>query len=141
MAYQKHSNGKGKKVWITLLVIVLIIVAVIVGVMIGRSHSGPQNMNYTKGGPTYNAEDFSDTTKQEKATVETTVDSDNKVVQVNMAKATQLAASKYPGYDFELEALRKGSDGRFYYQLEGVDSHGNVKDVRVDALSGAVTPE
>lgn len=69
------------------------------------------------------------------------MDSDNPVVQVNMAKATQLAKQKYPSYDFELEALRKGSDGRFYYQMEGVDSHGNVKDVRVDALSGAVTPE
>lgn len=128
--------------WITILVVVLIIVAVVVGVMIGRSHSGPQNLNYTKGGSTVDYGKLTQsTTVQESANVETTVDSDNPVVQVNMAKATQLAARKYPGYDFELEALRKGANGRFYYQLEGVDSHGNVKDVRVDALSGEVTPE
>ncbi len=142
MAYQKHSKGSSRKIWITILVVVIIIAAVVVGVLVGRSHSGPQNLNYTNGsGPTHKVEEYTDTTVQEKAPVETTVDSDNPTVQVNMGKASQLAKKKYPSYDFEVEALRKGSNGRFYYELEGVDSHGNVKDVRVDALSGAVTTE
>lgn len=141
MAYQKHSKGSSKKIWITVLVVVIIVAAVVAGVLVGRSHSGPQNLNYTKGGSNHKVEEYTDTTVQEKAPVETTADSDNPTVQVNMRKATQLAADKYPGYDFELEDLRKGSNGRFYYELEGVDSHGNVKEVRVDALSGAVSEQ
>lgn len=140
MAYQKSSKGRSKKVWISILVVLVIIVAVVVGIMIGRSHSGPTNLNYTKGWDK-TVQEGNTTTIQEEATVETTVDEDNPVVQVNMVKANQLANAKYPGYEFELEALRKGADGRFYYQMEGVDSHGNVKNIRVDALSGAISEE
>ncbi|MEE1352338.1 MAG: hypothetical protein U0K37_00790 [Acutalibacteraceae bacterium] len=60
---------------------------------------------------------------------------------VSGSKAPELAKQSHPDYDFELESAEQDPDGKSYYILEGVDSHGNVLDVKVDAQTGEVIAE
>ncbi len=133
MAYQKNSGGK-KVLWIVIAIaaVIAILLAVFIPRMQARRSAPRLSMTSYSGQTQENASEETVTTTA------STVDANNRDVKVSGDRALSSAQKKYPDYDFNLEGMKRGKDGTLYYSLEGVDSHGNVEEVQVNALTGEV---
>ncbi len=137
--YEKKKSHKGRNIAI-LVIALLVVIGVVLAIFL------PKHNNDTKDTTEYSyMNDFSTVTDENGETVTqesthhtTTDDPNNDIVKVDLASALEFVNDAYPDYSFNIEGMSRQKDGNYYYEFEGVDSHGTVKNVLVNAKTGKI---